>query len=106
MKRWLAFGGTAGLSAFFLLDLCNWLYACGCRHWLAGAVTACNIHHAQGPHCAWCAMGATGFWSLFAGIIAVQALIVWLPRRPALVWRAALALLSFPALAWLSTFLL
>lgn len=106
MKQLLALSVTAGLSGFFLLDLCNWLFACGCRNWLAGAVTHCNIHHANGPHCPWCAIGALSFWATFVGMIAVQALIVWLPSRLSIPMRLLAALASFPLLGWLMRFLL
>lgn len=98
MKRAVAFAATASLSGLFLLDLCNWLFACGCRNWLLGAAENCNIHRHSGPHCPWCTMGAVGFWSLFAGMLAVQALIVWLPGRATLGARTAAAMASFPLL--------
>ena len=100
--RLLALGATAGLSTLFLLDLCNWLFACGCRNWFAGAVTHCNIHRAHGPHCPWCAMGAAGFWGLFAAMLAVQSIILFLPARVGLWGRTAAALVSFPVLGWLT----
>ena len=106
MMRWAALAFTAGLSACFLLDLCNWLFACGCRNWFAGAVAQCNIHQAHGPHCPWCTMGAAGFWSLFGGMVAVQALILLRPGRVTLPPRIAAALLSFPLLGWFTKVLL
>ena len=106
MKQLLALSVTAGLSGFFLLELCNGLFACGCRNWLAGAVTHCNIHRAQCPHCPWCSIGALGFWSIFAAMIAVQALILWLPSRLSIPLRLLAALASFPLLGWLTRLLL
>lgn len=106
MKRLVAFALTGGLSGLFLLDLCNWLFACGCRNWYAGAVTHCNIHLAHGPHCPWCSIGALGFWSLFAAMILAQALILWLPSRLTLPLRLLAALASFPLLGWVTRLLL
>lgn len=35
-------------------DMCNWMFACGCKPLWAGGWTDCNIHSRTNPHCPWC----------------------------------------------------
>jgi len=51
---------TTALTAVLLLPLCDLLHRCGCRAAFLGARTHCNIHHAAGPRCPWCAHPALG----------------------------------------------
>src|SRR5438067_13540406 len=37
-----------------LLPLCNLLFSCGCTF---SGPAHCNVHHATGPRCPWCAHG-------------------------------------------------
>jgi len=102
-KKALALAATIGVSSIFFIDVCGLVFGCGCRSLWAGAAVACNIHHAAGPHCPWCAHPAAGAVA-FAAIALVQGLILFGPapqRAPGLPRRFALALLSFPVTAGL-----
>jgi hypothetical protein len=49
------------VTCAFFIDLCAWIFQCGCHALWAGADLACNIHAQHGRHCPWCSHGRTGY---------------------------------------------
>ena len=101
-------GKTAGLLIFlfgaavtsvFLIDFCNFVYACGCTHLWAGADTLCNIHNEQPPHCPWCSIGREGFAAVYIAILGAQLASLRLSAGFGWPLRALLVLAAFPASA-------
>jgi hypothetical protein len=88
---------AAGLSGVFLIDLCNVVYACGCRSLWAGAASACNVAAADPPHCPWCVAGWWGLGLPLAAIAGVQTAVLLWPGRASLLARVLLAAAAFPA---------
>jgi len=97
----LALAAAIAVSSVFFIDACGLVFGCGCRSLWAGASEACNVHHAAGPHCPWCAHPVAGGATAFAAMALVQAAIVFRPGRAGIPLRFALALLSFPVVAGL-----
>jgi hypothetical protein len=101
MNRLWAVGLAAGLSAaavtsLFFIDLCNLIFQCGCGHLWGAQATTCNIHNPTGRHCPWCSVGMTGYSILIGGIILVQMVLGFFPRRWHWTRRLAAALAAFP----------
>jgi hypothetical protein len=62
---WIGFAVVFVVMSATALPLCGQMFRCGCS--MAGAASHCNIHHAGGPHCPWCAGGGKAFgWSFLA----------------------------------------
>lgn len=75
------------VAAMFWLQLCDLVYACGCRAIWAGAAEHCNIHvePSGSPHrCPWCVSPTAGAVSFLGtmGWFSVAFLRRW-PRRRA-----------------------
>lgn len=88
---------AAAVSGLFFLDLCDWVFQCGCQAPWAGAAQACNIHQPSGPHCPWCAAGwLVGGVLPFSAILATQTTIAFAPLALPWMARLALCLLAFP----------
>ncbi|MGH9388328.1 MAG: hypothetical protein ACRD1Z_01850 [Vicinamibacteria bacterium] len=100
-KKALALAAAIGVSSVFFIDVCGLVFGCGCRSLWAGASEACNIHHAAGPHCPWCAHPVAAGAVAYAAMALVQALILFGPGGAGLPLRFTLALLSFPMTAGL-----
>jgi hypothetical protein len=92
----LALAAALAVSTVFFIDVCGFVFGCGCRSLWAGAAEACNVHHPEGPHCPWCAHPAAAGAVAFAAMALVQGWIVFRRGRAGLPLRFALALLSFP----------
>ena len=71
-NRLLPFGVSFAVTSAFLINLCAWLFECGCRALWAGADAACNVHTAGGPHCPVCSHGASGYAAMMAVVCAPQ----------------------------------
>jgi hypothetical protein len=98
-RKALALAAAIAISAVLFIDVCGLVFGCGCRSLWAGASIACNIHHAQGPHCPWCAHPMAAGAVAFAAMALVQGWILLGPGRAGIPLRLALALLSFPVIA-------
>ena len=70
-NRFLPFGVSFAVTCAFFINVCNWLFQCGCRSLWAGADAACNIHTA-GRHCPVCSHGAAGYAAMMAVVCAPQ----------------------------------
>jgi len=90
------FFAAAIVTSVLFINFCNLVYQCGCKSLWAGAAEHCNIHNPQSRHCPWCNIGTLGSAGIYAGILAVQALVVF--RWRGIGWwpRAIFALLAFP----------
>jgi hypothetical protein len=78
------------------INVCNWVYQCGCQSWWAGAADACNIHHAQPPHCPWCLGGGWRGFVTFGTVALAQLGLAFGPGFGTFGRRLAAALLAFP----------
>lgn len=96
----IALAGAA-LTGTFIINLCDWIFDCGCRSWWNGAVDMCNIHNAHPPHCPWCANGEGFFQAILWGILAPQVALAFTPRNLAWYWRLAAVLAAFPLVGWM-----
>jgi len=91
----LALAAVTVTSVFFI-DLCNWIYDCGCRSLWNGAAAHCNIPTLGAKHCPWCSMGIAGSGAVWAAIAGVQC---WIALRSGITnWirRSAYTLAAFP----------
>lgn len=96
----LALAAVAVTSIFFI-NLCDWIYECGCRSIWSGAAAHCNIHTAGAKHCPWCSIGTLGAGAVWAAIAGVQC---WVALRSGITnWirRCAYTLAAFPIVGWL-----
>ena len=100
--RLAIFAGAAAVTCTFFINLCNWIYRCGCESLWAGAAEHCNIHNETGRHCPFCSHGNAAYAGVLAWILIPQLIVsVWpLPWK----WpmRLAVVLLVFPVACWLA----
>jgi hypothetical protein len=68
----MPFGVSFAATCVFFIDVCGWIFSCGCRSLWAGADMACNVHALTAPHCPFCVRGVAGY----AGVI----ILVCLPQ--------------------------
>lgn len=87
--------GLAVTSLFFI-DLCNFIFDCGCASLWAGADAHCNIHTAATRHCPVCSHGVAGYAVTYAAIVLPQLAAAFLMRRGSWLPRLALVLALFP----------
>ena len=66
------------VTCLFFINLCAWMFSCGCHSLWAGADAMCNIHAAQGRHCPWCSHGTTGYFVAMAVMSAPQFVVSWI----------------------------
>ena len=85
-----------GVTCTFFINLCAWIFQCGCRSLWAGADIACNVHAAHGHHCPWCIRGYLGEAIVLALMCAPQFAVAAFARWN---WttRTMAALAMFPA---------
>ncbi len=94
----IALAGFAVTSLFFI-DLCNFIFACGCAPLWLGADAHCNIHNAAaGMHCPVCSHGVLGYGVMFAAIALPQLAVALLVKRGPWFLRLAMVLGVFPLL--------
>ncbi len=102
---WQPFAVSFAVTCLFFIDVCAWVFACGCRSLWAGADTWCNVHAAAAPHCPFCVRGSAGYVWIMGLVLAPQLVVsAWLRRRRSL--RIAVCLALFPLMmmavgAWL-----
>lgn len=92
---------AAAVTSVCFLDLCNLIYRCGCDHLWGAQAAHCNIHNPAGKHCPWCSVGMVGYGILYGGIVLVQLILGFFPRRWSWQKRLAAALIAFPVLGGL-----
>jgi hypothetical protein len=79
------------------IDLCGWMFGCGCVSLWAGADAACNVHAAHGPHCPICWRGPAGYAAIFGAIAFPQFAASWWWTR-GVAARTVTCLVLFPAM--------
>jgi len=94
----IALAGFVVTSLFFI-DLCNFIYACGCASLWAGADAHCNVHQASASmHCPACSHGMLGYAAIFGAIVVPQSAVALFLKRGSWMLRLALVLLLFPVI--------
>jgi len=68
------------ITSTFFINLCSWIFQCGCRALWAGADAACNIHAQHGRHCPWCGHGRAGYFIVMTLLCAPQLAVSLWPR--------------------------
>ena len=96
LLRIVIFVSASTITGAYLINACNWIYACGCQSWWAKAGAACNIHAIQGPHCPWCLDGGLGGYITFTLVLAAQGFWAFLPGVMTLTSRFLWSLAFFP----------
>ena len=83
------------VTCLVFINVCDWIFDCGCHSLWAGADAMCNVHLANSPHCPICSRGIAGYIGIMAVVTAPQlAASVWLPSSRLV--RILLCLLLFP----------
>jgi hypothetical protein len=105
LTKWSPFAISFVVDCVFFINLCSWIFKCGCRSLWAGADMACNIHMAHAKHCPFCAHGSFGQAAMMIAIVAPQ---VFLSLRPQWAWpvRLLAALAMFPLVESLAALVL
>ena len=93
--RWWPFAVSFAVTCIFFIDVCGWMFDCGCRSLWAGAAEACNIH-GPGRHCPFCTRGVIGYGAILALVCAPQ-LAASLQTQWGRVTRGLVCLVLFPA---------
>jgi hypothetical protein len=94
--RLIPFAISFTVTCLFFINVCDWIFDCGCRSLWAGADALCNVHLADVPHCPICSRGIPGYAAAMAAVTAPQLVAsAWLPLDK--VTRIALCLMLFPA---------
>ncbi|MDZ7639756.1 MAG: hypothetical protein U5J83_16140 [Bryobacterales bacterium] len=105
IRYWLGSGAIAAAGAamtlVFVINLCDWIFDCGCRSWWDGAVDMCNVHNTHPPRCPWCANGEAFFNGVLAAILIPQTALAFLPARWPWAVRFGATLAAFPAVGWM-----
>lgn len=87
---------TGSIAFAFMINLCDWIYDCGCRSLWNGAAEMCNIHDAGTPDCPWCSTGWLGAYLPPAMVLLAQGFIAFWPSSMPWWLRTVTALLAFP----------
>ena len=83
------------VTCLFFINICDWIFECGCRSLWAGADALCNVHAASLPHCPICSRGITGYAAVMAAVTVPQAAAsIWIPFDR--LTRIVVCLLLFP----------
>ncbi|NKB89490.1 MAG: hypothetical protein GKS06_14835 [Acidobacteria bacterium] len=94
-RRWAALAVGLIATGVFFVNICDLVFDCGCASLWAGGAEHCNIHHAEGPRCPWCANPFTAGAGAFVSVAVAQ---VWLAVGPLAVGLAARVALTVAAL--------
>jgi hypothetical protein len=93
--RLLPFAVSFVLTCLFFINICDWIFSCGCHSLWAGADAMCNVHVPASRHCPVCSRGIAGYIAIMAAISAPQiAASMWIPRSR--VTRTAVCVLLIP----------
>ena len=78
--RLLPFAISFVVTCLFFINVCDWIFDCGCHSLWAGADALCNVHLANIHHCPFCSRGIAGYTVVMTAVSAPQlAASVWLP---------------------------
>ena len=76
--RLLPFAVSFAVTCVFFIDICDWIFDCGCRSLWAGADAMCNVHIVGSRHCPFCSRGVPGYAAIMAAVTLPQfAVAVW-----------------------------
>jgi hypothetical protein len=75
LTKWWPFVVSLAVDCVFFINLCSWIFKCGCQSLWNGADMACNIHMAHAKHCPFCAHGWKGQAVVMIAIIVPQLLV-------------------------------
>lgn len=86
------------LTSLFFLQMCDWMFACGCQPLWSGADALCNVHlqHAA-RHCPICTRGLEGQAGMMT-VMALPQLAVSLWWRKTMPMRMATSILLVPSI--------
>jgi hypothetical protein len=95
LSKWSPFALSFAVDCLFFINLCAWIFRCGCHSLWAGADMACNIHLAHAKHCPFCAHGWQGQTLVMIAIVMPQ---IFISLRSQWTWlvRLLAALALFP----------
>ncbi|MQA28852.1 MAG: hypothetical protein GEU82_03290 [Luteitalea sp.] len=94
--RLLPFAVSFAVTCIFFINLCAWIFECGCRSLWAGADALCNVHVADSRHCPFCSRGTLGYAAVMIAVSVPQAAVsAW--TRWSRATRVLMCLLLFPA---------
>jgi hypothetical protein len=94
--RVLPFAVSFTATCLFFINVCDWIFDCGCRSLWAGADAMCNVHLANVHHCPICSRGIPGYAAVMIAVTVPQiAASLWLSWNPMI--RVIICLLLFPA---------
>jgi hypothetical protein len=85
------------VTAAFFINLCSWIFQCGCRSLWAGADAACNVHAQHTHHCPWCSHSYAG-QALAMTMICLPQLAVTFATKWSWTARTLAAIALFPAI--------
>jgi hypothetical protein len=94
--RLLPFAISFAVTCLFFIDVCDWIFDCGCRSLWAGADAMCNVHVAGSRHCPFCSRGVAGYAAIMTAVTIPQFALSFWSRSPRTT-RIVLCLLLFPA---------
>lgn len=83
-------------TSLFFINLCNAVFACGCKSLWSGADALCNVHHPNGIHCPVCSHGALAYSLTFAAIVIPQLAAAFFINRSSWTLRLVIVLALFP----------
>ena len=73
------FAISFAVTSTFFINLCAFIFRCGCRSLWAGADASCNVHAAASRHCPWCSHGLEGYTLVMTLVCAPQLAVSVLP---------------------------
>lgn len=74
-SKWSPFAIVFVVDCLFFINLCAWIFRCGCHSLWAGADMSCNIHMAHMKHCPFCSHGWQGQMLVMTAIWIPQAIV-------------------------------
>jgi hypothetical protein len=100
LSKWSPFVLSFAVDCLFFINLCAWIFKCGCHSLWAGADVVCNIHVEHGKHCPFCSHGWDGQALVMIAIMVPQLLVSLRPWS----WisRTLAALALFPVVEGLA----
>jgi hypothetical protein len=60
------------VTCLFFINVCDWIFDCGCRSLWAGADALCNVHLANVHRCPICSRGIPGYAAVMIAVTAPQ----------------------------------
>jgi hypothetical protein len=94
--RLVPFAVSFTVTCLFFINVCDLIFACGCRSLWSGADAMCNVHLSASRHCPFCSRGVAGYAAIMTLVSAPQfAVSMW--TRWSSAARIVVCLLLFPA---------